>query len=283
MGTHSTKGFTIIETMLVLAITGLLVSTLFVGIGGTINNQRYKDSVTSFKATLQQQFTFAINATNVSDVSSKWTCSNAAIVTEVNAPSAAGGITAPGQSDCVILGQYTSVVNDKIASVSIIGKKTGTTTGLDDVADLKTNYVFGIAQNSIETSTLEWGASITWPTGPSGGIDAKTSGDTSSRSIGILTVRSPQSGTVYTFTDDAVADAIQNTTSAQLSNMMFVNNSVPGQKQRIICIDPSAGSASLTVPEKLSISIAQGASDSTGIEQRSDTINSSLGQASSCN
>jgi prepilin-type N-terminal cleavage/methylation domain-containing protein len=39
------QGFTIIETVLVLAITGLLLAVILATIGNSLNQQRYTDSV----------------------------------------------------------------------------------------------------------------------------------------------------------------------------------------------------------------------------------------------
>ena len=50
------KGFTIIETMLVLSVTGLLSVGIMVGWSVNINRQRYDDSVNTFKSDIQQIF-----------------------------------------------------------------------------------------------------------------------------------------------------------------------------------------------------------------------------------
>lgn len=275
MGTHFKQGFTIIETMLVLAITGVLVATLLVGLGGSINAQRYKDSVTSFRATLQDQYSMVDNVSNDRDAS--WMCSSSA----TTAPDSMAGTT-PGQSDCVLLGRYVSVVNDTISTASIVGYQNSNSASANDITDIKANYSLGISTASIQTSTLEWGAQIAWP---ASGLDiapSSVSPAPPSRAIGILIIRSPQSGTAYTFTSNVVY-AIDTITSANLLAMMVVNTgTVPGQMQRFLCIDPSPGSTGLTVPEKLAVSINQASSDASGIEARSDTTTASLGGTTKC-
>jgi len=273
MGTHFKQGFTIIETMLVLAITGVLIASLIVGVGGTVNAQRYKDSVNSLQVLLQDQYAQVDNVTNVNDRSVKWSCDGAAATAQSDNANA----KAPGQSDCVLLGRLVTISNDQIATAAVVGIQKSETKTTSDVADLKTNYTFGVSQSSIETTTLEWGAAIAWPTT---GIDAKTG--VRDRTFAMLVVRSPESGATYTFTSDSDT-AMNAVNSSTLSSMMVASNSVPGQAQRFLCVDPSPGTNGLTVPEKLSVMVDQAASAPSGIETRTQSINQGLRQDSSCN
>ncbi|MDB5179925.1 MAG: hypothetical protein JWN12_557 [Candidatus Saccharibacteria bacterium] len=275
MGIHFKQGFTIIETMLVLAVTGVLIATLLVGTGSSINAQRYKDSVTTLTATLQAQYSQVNNVTNVRDTNG--TCGSTAIPVDN-----ASGV-APGQSDCVLMGRYVSIVNDTINAASILGYKKSGITATNDITDITTNYQLGISTSSVTTTTLEWGASIAWP--KNGGEDdapAAVSPTPPQRAISILIVRSPISGTSYTFTSDTVYD-INTITSANLTAMMVANTAtVPGQMQRYLCVDPSPGSTIVTVPEKLSVVIDQSAGDASAIEMRSDAVTASLGGKTKC-
>src|SRR5665811_997144 len=91
-------GFTIIETMLFLGITALLIMGLLVGIGTSINIQRYRDSVSSLQSVLQQQFSEVSNVSNDS-------LSNACYGdNSTNNPR--------GQSNCVILGRLITTTTD---------------------------------------------------------------------------------------------------------------------------------------------------------------------------
>lgn len=276
MGTRFKQGFTIIETMLVLAVTGVLIATLLVGIGSSINTQRYKDSVSAFKSLLQGEYAQVDNVTNDHPANQNEVCGAGAVASE----NVAG--VAPGQSDCVLMGRYVSVVNDTISEASVLGYQKSTTVTSSDVADITTNYDLGISADSIKSSTLEWGAQIAWPVS---GVDTAPSTVTPAppnRSIGILLIRSPSTGTTYTFTSNSVFD-IKSITSADLLAMVVANTgTVPGQMQRFICIDPSPGSTGLTVPEKLSVLINQAASSANSIEQRSDSVTASLGGTTKC-
>jgi prepilin-type N-terminal cleavage/methylation domain-containing protein len=261
----SRRGFTIIETMLVLAVTGVLIATLLVGVGASINAQRYKDSVVSLQSLLQSQYSLANDVSNAR--TANWTCnSNATPV-----PSAGG--TAPGQSDCVLIGRYLSIVGGDVSSAAIVGYENSTASAPNDVAEINNNYTLGISSDSIDATTLEWGSAIAWPTS---GTGAKS--PTMPRAIAILILRSPSSGTSYTFTSDTVYD-IKTMTSANLKAMMVIStNTVPGQMERTICVDPNG----VTVPEKTAVYIGQAASDASAIETRTNATIQSLGGDTKC-
>lgn len=267
MGKHFTRGFTIIETMLVLAITGVLIAGLLVGVGSSVSGQRYKDAVTTFKSLLQDQYSEAMNVSN--DRDADWTCDTSATPAQTSA-----GI-APGQSDCVLLGRYVSVVGSDITTAAVIGYiPPGTTeSGANDVQAIKDSYTLGISSSSVTKTTLEWGAQIAWP--KSGG-GART--PTTPRSIAILIVRSPTSGTSYTFTSDVVNE-IDSVSAQTLGDMLVLGtNVVPGQGERTICIDPNG----VGVPEKLAIYIGSAANGPGSIESRSFTIIQQKGGNSQC-
>lgn len=59
-----TSGFTVIEVMLFFAISGLMITGMFVGISGSINRQRYDDAVHSLQDYMQGQYNFVDNVRN---------------------------------------------------------------------------------------------------------------------------------------------------------------------------------------------------------------------------
>ncbi len=265
MGTHLKRGFTIIETMLVLAITGVLIAGLLIGVGSSVSAQRYKDSVATFKSLLQDQFSQVTNVSN--DRDSNWTCGSAA------SPAQSNGGAAPGQSDCVLLGRYVSVVGGDITQAVVVGYQNSQTAAASDVATVKADYTLGISTSSIATSSLEWGAQLAWP---KAGTSAKS--PTMPRSIAVLILRSPDSGTSYTFTSDTVND-ISAVSSATLKAMMVESTTaIPGQSQRTLCIDPNG----VGVPEMLAVYIGQAANGPGSIESRSFTVIKQNGGDSQC-
>lgn len=257
MGIHFKQGFTIIETMLVLAVTGVLIAGLLVGLGSSIGNQRYLDSVSSFKNLLQDQYAQIDNVTN--DRDANWSCDSSA--TPVQAQNEG---TAPGQSDCVLLGRYLGIVNDRITMATVVGYPTAATSSSGTIAAIQSGYTLGISTSSIETTSLEWGSQIAWPTR---GPDSQS--PSSPRSLAILMIRSPENGTSFTFTSNTVNE-IDSVTAATLSSMLVANLNAnnPGQGARTICINPNG----VFVPEKLAVYIGAGANGSGSIEARSKAL-----------
>lgn len=115
------SGFTIIEVVLFLAISGLLAVGLMVGTGVAIQRQQYRDSVQSYANFLRNQYGQVISVENREGV-------------DRECPLRAG--TDPrGRSSCVIVGRY-------IAATDASGQKYSTYPiyATEDGAD---NWVFG--------------------------------------------------------------------------------------------------------------------------------------------
>ena len=263
MSAHFKDGFTIIETMLVLAVTGVLVSTLLFGIGSSIAVQRYGDSVTSFRSLLQDQYARVSSVSNAR--SAGWSC-------DASATPVQGGNTAPGQTDCVLLGRYVSVVDDDISIATVVGYQTSSNAVVSDMQSVKDNYALGISKSSVEKKNLEWGARIAWPASGTG-----SRSPTTPRSIAFFILRSPESGTTYTFTSNEVSP-IDAVSSLTLKNMLVETTaSFPGQGSRTICIEPDA-----LVPEKFAVYVSPVASSASAIETRSFEVNTREGGDSKC-
>lgn len=252
MGSQRNGGFTIIESMLVLAISGVLIVALLAGVGTSINVQRYRDSVVSFKSLIQGQYSELLNVRN--DRTANWQC-------DATASPEQGGAQTPGQSDCVLLGRYISVDQSDITIASIVGYQTAAPSG-NDINDIRNNYTLGISSATIERQTLEWGTRL---------ADAN-------RSVTIIMLRSPSSGTSYTFTSNSVKD-IENVSSDDLKGPIVAGNTVPGQAERTLCVDSNG---LILIGDVLSVSIAAYASGPSAVELRTNNIITSLGGTVLC-
>lgn len=238
------SGFTVIEIMLFLAITGLMVVGFLFGASRSINNQRYKDSVNTFKSIIQQQYSDVDNTIN--NHSNFWECSSTGVnelTIETGAPR--------GQSDCVLLGKLIRTVGTdgkKIKVNDVVGLiPAGPTTGLDDVTIFKKTNIsplpggYGVYSSNVNEQEydISWGASL-----------SKLNGD--SLSFSILIVRSPISGAVRTFysetseTDDNIINIIGHKLDAD----------------KIICIN----SNDLFFGKPMAVKIVAGSSNASGVE-----------------
>jgi type II secretory pathway pseudopilin PulG len=254
MGTQKTRGFTIIETLLFLAISGVLIIAMLAGVGVTIQIQRYRDAVETFKTLLQDQYSELASVKN-EERTSAWSCSSQAETIE-------GGSDTKerGQSDCVIMGRYVAINGPDITLYNVVGYPTGSSTTGTDIDKLRANYVLNISTMTKEETSLEWGAEIAWPRSGGGSQTPQTP-----RQVSFLFVRSPDSGQVYTFTSNS---AFETPLPSSLRDMVVVGASVPGQSDRTLCID--SGGA-LTNADS-SVYVSAFATGPSSIETRSNAF-----------
>jgi len=208
-------GFTVIETMLFLGVTGMLATAILVGSGVTINQQRYRDSVNSLKSYIQQQYSEVTNVTNDRDKS--WICNGIGNVSESNP--VAG--QARGTSDCVILGRFITLDESgtMLSASNVLGvRNAGATDAASDIQEILTNYRLGLSPISKETTEVSWGAQV---------VKQKTA---TPMGLSMLILRSPLSGSVMTFTTEGVNTNITS----------FI--SVANMQQRDLCVNADAGS-----------------------------------------
>ncbi len=214
MGIKKDNGFTIIEVMLFLGVTGLLAIGILVGSGIAIGQQRYRDSVNSLKSLIQDQYSQTANVINGRD--GAWACSPAAAVTE---ESVAG--QPRGTSDCVLLGKYLTIdeAGTGITISSVTGYRTGT--GIpagSDIDELQNNYQIGVSPINQETLDVNWGAQV---------VRQDT---TTPMPLSILIIRSPLSGAILTFSAEGVR-----------TNLKELINTTGISQTRHICVNADAG------------------------------------------
>jgi len=112
----STRGFTVIELMLFLGVTGALFAALMFGVNSSVNQQRYRESVVSFSTLLQGQYSEVSNTRN--DSNNDWKC--AADGTLQPADDVNGSFR--GTSPCVLLGEAIQIKNGtEIGIYKVIG------------------------------------------------------------------------------------------------------------------------------------------------------------------
>jgi type II secretory pathway pseudopilin PulG len=184
MKPFNNAGFTIIETMLFLGITGLLVVGVLAGAGTSINVQRYRDSVTSLQSILQQQYSDVMNVSNDSPINS---CNAATNI-------------ARGQSGCVVLGRYITTLNSRRLImknvIGVIPASEDATATLNDISvflgsadGAQPGYNIQVIDTNSQVYDVEWGSSLV-DTAINKNVPLKFS---------MLILRSPVSGAVRTF------------------------------------------------------------------------------------
>ena len=197
-------GFTIIETMLFLGITGLMVMSILAGAGRSINVQRYHDSINSLQSFLQQQYSDVTNTIN--NRNNDWKCDITGVTNNPNPNN-----PNRGQSECVILGRLirtpdiASSPNGKVIDIyDVVGyMPTNSVWGLDEIQVFKLNnpslpngYGTFISVVDKQTYDIGWDASMVKPS-----VDDRLD-------FSIMILRSPISGNIRTFiTKNYVADA----------------------------------------------------------------------------
>lgn len=178
MSIQTKSGFTIIEVMLFLAITGALAVAILVGSGAAIGQQRYRDSVSSFKGVIQEQYGQVANV--ISSEASNPVCvpSEETLVFDVDSE------RPRGTSECLILGRFALVEATKVTAYNLVGQPVSDTPGEGDTA---TFQGYALALQAPREHDINWGSRIVEPNSTDGSLAS------------IVIARSPLSGTILTY------------------------------------------------------------------------------------
>lgn len=223
-------GFTVIETMLFLAISGLLVVGILAGAGTAINVQRYKDSTNSFLSYVQGEFDKAQNVQN--NRSTALACDPAGSISEGN--------TQPvlGTSPCVIVGRLLTLssTGKTVTSRPVYASADGSSQQTDIEALVSAKLFTSDAAEQPSTYTPEWDTMITKPKA------------TTPDQWRILIARSPSSGTIRTFVDttsDPVASMVKDINRTELTTCVDPQGLLTFERRGIVLLKDASGSASV--------------------------------------
>ena len=223
MKTVYIAGFTIIETMLFLAISTLFTIGVIIGVGNSIGGQRYHDTITSLQSILQQQFS---DVNNEGHSTSSWSC----VIDASGKPKLTNTVSSvpSGQSECIVLGKFISSGDGKTLNIKKVLGVASSAYFTDDINALFASKATITSVDS-EDYKLEWGATLKKPS--AGGVS----------NFSILILRSPISGDVRTFIHPTsqVADTAINS----LVNLGNLSNSLTS----CIKYDGSMGSDSTAI------------------------------------
>jgi type II secretory pathway pseudopilin PulG len=200
-GENYRGAFTIIEVMLVLAITGLLFVGLIGSFQSTISKQRYNDSVVTFENALQEQYDLVSSVQNGRDLTQRVNCVKSGDGKSVT--STDNGTYAPGMSKCLIYGRLIEIRDDgrEVASSNVIGlDPSDNGIDLSKITEIDAFKQVIMSKEKIngnvnpDTTQMPWTAQLYNPSSP-----ASQYNDGAIASGGLLILKSPVSGTIWTY------------------------------------------------------------------------------------
>jgi type II secretory pathway pseudopilin PulG len=224
------RGFTIIEVLLFLAISGMMAAVLLVSITGGINRERYRDAVSSFTDFMQGQYNLADNVRNNRITADECSASNVNRAT----------------SDCTIIGRLVvgDVEGTRVTSYPVItGPSVDITapvpTGITENDYIKSLQLEPIDNDSVEQYDLTWQTTIVAPD------------STDKKPFSLLIIRSPLSSAMKTYYTDTVTSdpnviidtAVSEKTALCLEPSGLVMSSMLG-----VLIDPASVSSAAIQP-----------------------------------
>lgn len=251
MGTTKQAGFTIIEVMLVLAITGLMLVGVMAGSSAQVSQQEYRSSVQSLQSELQSQYTDAqnptIDRTLGQGVGGAGNCS--------------GSPSRGASSDCFVVGRLISSTDGKtLTEQPVLGISpsagssstpiNGTTVPPPSASAPSPNQwglVVDTAATATSSYTVNWGAQIKIPV---------TAGAAPSTSFSILVIMSPADGSLQTYTN---LSSTGTPSSADLYKM--ISGATPQQTANL-CVAAGAGAI---FGSPLAVQVPLDASSAAGI------------------
>lgn len=181
---HMKNGFTIIEVVLVLAITGLMLIGAFTAVRSSTNNQSYTTAVTGLLTYFQNQYNAVLDVQN--DRAPSTACTSGTVTTG-NATT-----TSPGTGSCTIIGRMivvtspTELTSYPVYATSGITPLNATTSAYN----CTTNVLASTCANAVidttqsQTYPLAWLASL------------ETAKGAATTSLALVIYRSPVDGQI---------------------------------------------------------------------------------------
>lgn len=230
---HRESGFTIIETSLVLAVTGLVIAGVLLGIGNGLSHQRYTDAVNQTVDFFRGQYAQTTNTLNNRSAAER--CDASGI-------SDTGTAMPIGASECLLVGKIVRATgNDDVTVSQVLALHDPTDD--DDISTLSDVEILRASHlqqgNQLDDFRPDWGARLVTP------------GSTDTAQFTMMVVRTPVTGTIQTFTSASNTSSIADLLNAP-------------QEARSICIDQTGFFGVGVAP--MGVRITKGAANTTGVE-----------------
>lgn len=229
------SGFTIIEVLLVLGITGFLLSGLMVGVGSAIARQRYRDSVHDFAEFLRRTYSSVltvqnprknfIGSDNYCGLSDDLPTGGFEKKTSPDGSSKhkdQSGL--PGRTNCAYYGKLITFgekdQGDKIFVYDVVGKDLNTDKLIDSIAGGKSDFIEKTSldvltlipnqKNPTECSLEPFGPVANYTPQWQARIEKSTPGSAADSFKGnILLIHSPINGRIHTYYKEQVMEIQQ--------------------------------------------------------------------------
>ena len=113
------KGFTIIEVMLFLALSGFLLVGILAGTGTSIADQRYKDAVQDATDALRSAYAFVADTQVETRENGEGSCGG---TVEGASDVSAGDNTNRGRTSCAVYGAVVMIDGNRIQTTTVVGR-----------------------------------------------------------------------------------------------------------------------------------------------------------------
>lgn len=173
-------GFTVIEVVLFLAISGAMAIALLAGVSTAIQRQQYRDAVHSFAGFLSDQYSKVLSVENDRRA------------TDACALSSRG--SERGQSDCVIVGRHVmkAAGQQRYVARTVIALRDGPASGSGQ-------WRYALSGDSADYD-------VPW------GVKTKLGGEAEEGPVTFLLLRRPENGDLVLRTASAIAQSVQDLT-----------------------------------------------------------------------
>lgn len=242
MSASSQKGFTLIEVIIFLAISALMLAGMLVGVGGSINHQRYEEANASLLDYMQSQYNLNDNVRN--NRPDDLRCDSGGV-------SSAGTAQSRGTSDCTIAGRVIFSDNGRdINSRPVYATEEGDENDIGNEPAFLDSLGLIVAPATSEEDDDSY--KTMWQTT----LYTDKSAPTVQNDFSILIIRMPIAGVVRTYTSEATFNPVSDLESS------FWPGGVVGLDTLNLCIQTSG----LTSAPPTGVRVIGGASTSNGVQ-----------------
>lgn len=235
MGKTNSKGFTLIEVILFLAITSLMMIGVLVGVNGSISRQRYDDASAGLLDYMKSQYNLVDNVRNNRPLNRACDSSGVAADTEDDGR---------GTSGCTVVGRLVSSTDGESVDSRPVYALSVPLDGVVSEEDVLDSLDLREAPDDLKTDDVDY--TLAWQTQVYTDKDNKSS----SRKFTMLIVRLPTNGLTRTYVSDSSVADISELWNAPMTSPLN------------LCIETSG----LTGAPATGVSILPGAANSNGVQ-----------------